>query len=150
MQGEFNLELIKDNMNQLSAILATETSNLINNNVNALCETYEKKLGILQHLEDQKKILKANKGNLKISAEEKGAIKELALRMDSIIEQHGREVIKMREANKFLLEAIASVIRDHLNQNNSTVRSYNTNGKDGQNTAKGESDLPPMRINNTV
>lgn len=145
MTGKADLAVIRKNLARLKVILTEETTHLKEFKPARLGELYEEKLAVIQELENQKKLLRKFGGMADKSSVEAIELRSLCSEMDSVIEKHGIELIKAREVNKYMMEAIAQAFREHFKE----IGVYNSNGIEGQYIPKGESTVPPMKVNQT-
>lgn len=145
MADKINLGLIDRRLRRLKEMLELETGYLQARNTQDIAVLYEEKLELIQVLEEQKKLLKENKARGLLNEEEKAKLISFSKEMDKVIEKYGRELIKAREVNKYVMEAIAMAAQEHFKE----VGAYDAKGNEGQYKSKGESTVPPMRVNNT-
>jgi hypothetical protein len=145
MEEKASYTVIRENLDRLKEILEDETVHLAQFKPSRLSALYEEKLEVLQNLENQKNLLKASKERMGANPDQQIDFRSLCKEMDDVISRHGTELIKAREANKFLMEAIAQAIKEECKK----VGAYDSSGIEGQYISKGESAVPPMKMNQT-
>ena len=145
MTDKVDLELITKSLKRLKEIIAQETVYLRENKIKAIDGLYHEKLTLLQNLENQKKLLKLKSSPLDRNSELAQHLIKLGKEIDSTLQVYGKELIKAREVNKCVMNAITQALEEHFKK----VGSYNAKGRDSQYLPKGESSVPPMRVNET-
>ncbi len=138
-------DLIGD-IKQLGLLLAMETDYLRDMQIENVKTVQDEKLRLVRKLELQKKLIAYNPGVL-IDRTMRGIeeLKQAQHALNAIMVENRQELLKAREINKLVVDAIVEAVEDHLRQ----TKGYNAGGH--ADTAIGRpQDMPALTLSEMI